>query len=142
MRVIFLADVKGVGRKMEVKNVSDGYARNFLFPRKLAAPFTSASEAMQREWKAKEKMTQEASEVSIARLAKEPLTLSVATGEKGEVYGSVTASNIAEALLKKGFEHAEVNLPHPLRSLGKHEVSVNFPHGVKGKATISIVANP
>ncbi len=123
---------------MEVKNVSDGYARNFLIPKHLAVPATTGNEAMQREWERKEKTTQEAAEVALIRLKSEPLTIGIKTGKNGEVYGSVTAKDIVAALEGKGFKDVEVTLPHHLRALGTHTVPVTFPHGIKGNATVVV----
>lgn len=138
MKVVFLEDVKGVGRKMEVKNVSDGYARNFLIPKRLAVPVTSESKAMQREWSLKETAVKEAAEAALIRLKKETITLNVKTGPHGEVFSSITAKDIAAALEQKGFKSVEVFLSHPIRELGTHTIPVSFRHGAKGNATVVV----
>jgi large subunit ribosomal protein L9 len=142
MKVLLLQDVKKVGRRMEVKEVSDGYARNFLIAKKLAVPADEAamkfkSEADRRENDSVGKYRQ------LAELLKsEALEFGVRTGEKGEVFGSVTSEQIKKALREKGLGEPEVALKHPLRSIGEHRVEVNFSRGIKGEARVSLVPEP
>lgn len=140
MRVVLLADVKGIGRRMEMKDVSDGYARNFLFPRKLAVPATAQNEALQRDWKEKEIAAQNAAEKNLKRLEEETITLAVRTGSHGEVFSSITVKDIAAALEEKGFKNVEVFLPHPVRELGTHTVQVSFSRGIKGNVTVVVTS--
>ena len=102
MKVVLLKDVKNIGKRDEILNVSDGYARNFLFPQKLAVEATpGALKEIERKRAAQD--AREAERVAEAkgkagRLAGKTITLAVKCGEKGRLYGSVTAAEVAEAL--------------------------------------------
>ena len=114
MKVVLTKDVKDLGRSGQVKEVSDGYARNFLFPRKLAVP---ATESALRQVEAREKAaarrleseTREAQRLA-ERLKSQPLKILTKVGEQGRLYGSVTAADIeshAVVLIEQFEEHTE-----------------------------------
>ncbi|MDO8601855.1 MAG: 50S ribosomal protein L9 [bacterium] len=138
MKVLLLQDIRGLGRKFEIKEISDGYARNFLFPKKLA---TIADEKGQ---KAKSEHDEKIAEqlvmlkAAIALLGKESFEFNVRGGKHGEVFGSVSKKDIEEQLHKKGFTKCEVLLIHPIKATGEHEVEVNFGQGIHGKVKINI----
>lgn len=143
MKVIFLKDVKGVGRIDEVKNVSDGYARNFLFPQNLAKAASSsaikeAEHELAREHEEKEKVGSRM-EALEERTKSAPIIFAVKTGKHGEVFGSVTKDDIKKALEKEGFTGAAVELEKPLKSIGTRAVSYKL-EGVSG--TITVEARP
>ncbi len=140
MKVLLLQDVKGVGRKYDIKEVSDGYARNFLIARKLAAPADGAAMKLKAATEAQEQARLSSYRESAKRLADEVLEFRVRAGEKGEVFGSIKAGEIKKALLERGYEAGEVLLDQPLRVLGEHEVSVKFGRGVTGKVRVRITA--
>ncbi len=139
MKVIFLKDVKGTARRGEIREVSDGYAKNFLLPKGIAEPATGkaigeinrANEAVQKEidgFKEKIKRLEESGE----------LEFKLKTGKKGEIYGSVTREDVERELKKKGFAHVEARLAKPIREAGRHEVEVSIGRGVTGKINISV----
>ncbi len=138
MEVLLLEDVRGIGRRMEVKRVADGYARNFLVPRKLAMPMGSEAHALKTSAQASEKIFQTKSVELIKKLESEPIELTVKTGVHGEVFGSVKAEDIDVALRKNGFGAARAKLEKPIRVLGEHEVEIDFGHGVRGRAKIIV----
>lgn len=139
MKVIFLKDVKGVGRRGEIKEVSDGYAKNFLLPKNIAEPATErvmgeinrANAAAEKEaagFKDRIKKLEEAGE----------LQFKLKTGKKGEIYGSITREDVERELKNKGFGHIEVKLAKPIKETGKHEVEISIGRGISGKINISV----
>lgn len=138
MKVLLLQDVPKTGKRGEVKNVSDGYARNFLFPKKLAKPATDAlAHAVERQVENKKKAKENALSSLESAIKNFSETLVFERGANGEtLFGSVTAKDIAEALAKKGVRVTEKNidLKHPLKQLGSVSVSVS----VGGKKTGNI----
>jgi len=131
MKVIFLKDVKGVGRKWEEKNVADGYALNKLIPQKLAVAATASAAAQikalkEQEAKGKEAQNQKVSE-EIKKLSGIDLTIRVKANEKGHLFQKLTAEKIAAALKKdKGIEvnFAYINLFEGIQDTGAFEIPV------------------
>ena len=138
MRVIFLQDVRNVGRKGEIKEVADGYARNFLIARKLASPATikNVNETEQRLDIADKKANEFRNRLEL--INEEKVSLSLKAGKKGEIYGSITREDIEKELDKRGLKGIEVRLPKPIRETGEHEVEVSIGRGVTGKVRISV----
>jgi len=139
MRVILLRDVRGLGRKNDVKEVSDGYARNFLIAKKMASPATAEAVSAQKEL-----MNREAGEMykliaAAKALSEKTIEFRVKAGEKGEVFGSVTREDVRGELERMGYKNIEVELHKPIKTLGEHPVDVNFGKGVKGQAKIILV---
>jgi large subunit ribosomal protein L9 len=145
MRVVFLDDVDGVARAGEIKNVADGFARNFLLPRKLAAAATAAT-MQQAEARAKaiareEDKRDEAARAVEGKLANSPLVISARVGEQGRLFGSVTASDIAEAIGERAgsqIEHRQVMLDAPIKEIGSYEVAVNLTRNVRTQVTVEV----
>lgn len=138
MKVLFLKDVKGVGKRMEVKNVSDGYARNFLLPRGLAVLADATHMSEKQSWDAHEAAATTAIVHAKARLRETVLVFQVKTGARGEVFGSVGAEEIKKALHEKGFPDASITLPHKLKTIGTHTVPIRFSKGEKGEVTVTL----
>jgi large subunit ribosomal protein L9 len=132
MKVIFLQDVKGKGKKGEVKNVSEGYARNFLFPKNLASEATPGAMAtLQGQQKSEEKKQQaqlEEAEALKAKLAEMTITIKTKTGEGGRVFGSVTSKQIADGLKEQGIkiDKRKIELADPIKSLGYTNVPIKI----------------
>ncbi|MGE0059306.1 MAG: 50S ribosomal protein L9 [Dehalococcoidia bacterium] len=147
MRVVFLDDVDGAGRAGEIKNVADGYARNFLLPRKLAAPATTST-MQQADARAKaiakeEEKRDGAAQAIVAKIGDSPLVIKAKVGEEGRLFGSVTASDIAEAINARAggsIEHRQVLLDAPIKQVGSHEVGVNLTRNVKATVTVEVEA--
>lgn len=137
MKVLLLQDVKGIGRRMEIKNVSDGYARNFLIARKLAVPADEKAARVKSQSEAREEELAAKWRNQIEKLKNDPVEFRVKTGEKGEVFGSVKKDQIAKILKEKGYD-CEVLLDQPIKAVGEHKVAVSFPRGMRGEATIKI----
>ena len=146
MKVIFLADVKGQAKKGEVKDVSEGYARNFLFPRKLAEVATDASlEQLKSQKAAKDRKAAnelEAAQELAARLEDFKVTIQTQSGEGGRLFGAITTKHVAEELAKHGFtiDKRKIQLHDPIKSLGGHQVQIKLHPEVT--ATILVFVEP
>jgi large subunit ribosomal protein L9 len=144
---ILLQDVDGVGEKGAVVDVSKGYLRNFLLPRKLAAPATKGAlaAAQQRELaaaRAREDMQKRAGEFADV-LGKTVLTLERQAGDDGRLFGSVTNQDIVDAVKEaRGIEldKRKVQLDEPLKTLGTHMVVVEVADGVTATVKTMVVA--
>jgi large subunit ribosomal protein L9 len=148
MKVVFLEEVEGTARTGDVKNVADGFARNFLLPRKLAAPATRhyidiATARATKEAKRQERLDDEARTLVLPKVDGQAYTTEVRVGEQGKLFGSVTARDIAE-LVHQGtgveVEHRQVDIKEPIRELGKYEIGVKLTRNVI--ATISLSVEP
>jgi large subunit ribosomal protein L9 len=140
MKILLLQDIKGFGRKMEVKTVSDGYARNFLIPRKLAIQHGAKEKHEKEIWDETHIKQTEKRKAFAERLKNEAFTFNVRTGERGEVYESVNKGAIQKLLSNKGFVNADVVLVKPLKQLGEHSVEINFGEGIRAEAKIVLHA--
>lgn len=132
MKVILRQDVPNLGRAGEVKEVKEGYARNYLFPRKLAEELTQGrlKEAQKVEEKraSKKQRDRDAALEAAERLKGLHLTLFARGGEKGKLFGSITVADIAGALQKKGIrvDKRKIEIPQPIKTLGSHRVAVKL----------------
>lgn len=145
MKVILLADVKGTGKKQDIVNVSDGYARNFLFPKKLAMEATpGASKEIERKQAAERQREIErraAAEKKAASLRGKVITVVAKCGAQGRLYGSVTGQEIAAALnAQHGVEvdKRKIDLSDPIRTVGETEVIVKLYPEVSAKMTVRV----
>jgi large subunit ribosomal protein L9 len=145
MKVIFLKDVKGKGKKGEVKNVADGYAHNFLIKQGLAVEANNASISSLDAQKKKQDRAA-AEELAEAKKLKETLDqitveLSAKAGEGGRLFGSITTKQIAEELHKKHgikIDKRKMELADGIRSLGHTKVPVKLHHEVTATLTVSV----
>jgi large subunit ribosomal protein L9 len=142
MKVVLNKDVKDVGRAGQVKEVSDGYARNYLFPRKLAVPATKSAlkQVEDREKMAARRLATEEQEAQrvAERLATEPLKLYPKVGSQGRLYGSVTAADVAEALSKylgQPVDKRKIELDEPIRTIGEYRV----PYRISRTVTATVI---
>jgi large subunit ribosomal protein L9 len=149
MKVILQADVKGQGKKGDLVNVSDGYARNFLFPRKLAAEATPSA-LVEYERNEKNKAAKLAAEKAKAQELAEMLkgkgiTLTAKGGTAGRLFGSVSNVEVTEALNKQygtGIDRRDVALSEPIKQQGTYSAKVKLGHGVSAEININVeVAN-
>lgn len=145
MKVVFLKDVSSKARAGDIKEVADGYARNFLFPKGLASIATQdaikkAQEQEQGKVRRKEKLQDELSELAKQVEGKE-LHFTAKAGEKGRLHGSITTANIAEQLSEKvnaEIDKKKIMLKEPLRQLGEHEVIIEFSKDIQAKFKVII----
>ena len=145
MKVVLTADVPNLGRRGDVKEVADGYARNFLFPRKLAAIATAAQlnqiEAQSAATSRRAAKAEAEHRALAERIAATPITLSARAGEQGRLYGSITNNDVATALSRElglTIEKRQVDLPDPIRQAGSHQVKVKIARGIDGNATVIV----
>lgn len=147
MKVILRKEVSKLGGAGEVKQVRDGYARNFLIPQGLAEPATekSLNALSQRLAAHKARGERERSEFqAIAeKLKNTELRFMLKVGEQGQAFGSITAQDIAEKLAEQGIkvEKSWIDLEHGIKTAGEHEVQVKFPHQIVSAVKISIAAD-
>ena len=145
MKVILTADVKGQGKKDQLVEVSDGYARNFLLPRKLAIPASSQSlsEMKHKEAARLHKIETEraAARETAEKLETVLLTFKVGAGADGHLYGSVTAKEIAEELLKTAgieVDKRKITLAEPIKAYGRYELPVRLYTDVSGRIHVLV----
>ena len=144
MEVILREHVDNLGQRGEIVKVADGYARNYLLPRKLALPATDANKKwIERERKIAEARDQEergAAEAIATRLSALDLTILRKVGENDQLYGSVTNADIAELLAKKGFEvdRRKILLPDPIKTLGENSVPVKLHRDVTAQLKVTV----
>jgi large subunit ribosomal protein L9 len=147
MEVILREHVDNVGRRGEVVKVADGYARNFLLPRKLALLVTEGNKKqIERErvkFDAKELEEQKGAEALAARLAGADVQIARKVGEHDVLFGSVTSADIAEALAAKGFEidRRKLHLVEPIKKLGEFQVPLKLHRDVTTNIKVTVVAD-
>jgi large subunit ribosomal protein L9 len=146
MKVILLQDIKGTGKKNQIIDVSDGFARNYLFPKKLALEASRASLNAVEKSKAAEAHRQEVrkqeAEALGARIKGHVITVTGRAGEGGRLYGSITAQEVSDALAAQydvQVEKRRVELPEPVRAVGDSEVHVWLYPGVTVSMTLRVV---
>ena len=145
MKVILLVDVKGVGKKQEIVNVSDGYARNFLFPRRMAMDATPGAaqelEKKQAAERARETERRLAAEKKASSLRGKVVTVTAKCGSQGRLYGSITGEQVAAALLAQhGVEvdKKKIDLSEPVRTVGETEILVKLYPEISAKMTVRV----
>jgi large subunit ribosomal protein L9 len=145
MKVIFLKDVKGKGKKGEVKNVAEGYAHNFLLPKGFAK---EATEGNVKTLEVQKKKEQElaAQQLEDAKKLKEDIeqltvTIKTKAGEGGRLFGSITSKQIADELKKLGykFDKRKIELPDPIRALGFTNVPIKLHSKVTAKIKVQVI---
>ena len=147
MKVILADDVRGLGHRGETVTVKPGYARNFLFPQGVAYEATEANVRRLAEEKKKydEKTLREKVVASEAASRVEGLTVTIAkkAGDEGHLYGSVTATEIADALAAKSIEvdRRRIELAEPIRRVGSHTVHVRLHKDVVATLTVNVEAS-
>ena len=147
MKVILLEDIKGVGKKDQVINASDGYARNFLFPKKLAVEANNENMAKlkaKNESKAykKEMDIKEAKAVK-EKIEKITMQMVVKAGENGKIFGGVTSKEIAENLKKEysiEIDKKKVLLPETIKNIGTFTVDIKLYEGIIAQLKLNVVA--
>jgi len=145
MKIILREDIERLGSAGDVVTVKDGYARNYLIPRKLVYLATEANlhvwESEKRKRLARAaKETQEA-EVLKAALAEVSLVVPMQVGEEGRLFGSVTNRVVGDALKEKGFDidHRHIVIEEPIRVQGVHDVTIRLAHGVVATVRVEVV---
>lgn len=146
MKVILLDDVKKVGKKGEIVEVSDGYGRNFLLNKGLAieGTATNINNAKQKldATAHKKQVASDEAQILASQLAKIAVTVGIKMGDGGRVFGSVTAKDISEAI-EKAYEvevdKKKIDLKEPIKTLGKHEVLIRVHPEITTTITVNVV---
>jgi large subunit ribosomal protein L9 len=145
MKVILKHDLKGLGRAGDVKDVKDGYARNFLLPNGAAVVADAGAlknwERHRAERDERDRSERADAEATAEKLRAMKLEVAVKAGEKSRLFGSVTNREIAELMAREGVEvdrHA-IHLRQPIKTLGDHRVEVRLMPGVEAQLTITVV---
>jgi large subunit ribosomal protein L9 len=146
MEVILREHVDNLGSRGEIVKVADGYARNYLLPRKLALIVTEGNrKQIEREkgkFEAKEQEEKKLAEAVVERMANLEIEIARKVGETEALYGSVTSGDIAEALAKKGFDidRRKLHLPEPIKKLGAFDVPLKLHREVTTQVKVKVVA--
>ncbi len=145
MEIILTQDIDALGAAGQVVRVNPGYARNYLFPKRLARPATPANLKQVAEESRREKTRIGRERVRLAKVAdklrKVSVTTAVKVGEDDKVFGSVTSQTITDLLAKQGYEfdRRDINLEEPLKALGQYDVEVKLGHGISGTIKVWVV---
>ena len=145
MEVILREDIERLGHRGEVVKVAAGYARNFLLPKKLAVTATGANKKIveqerQSHLRKEAKLKTEAEDLS-KLLGGVSVTIAQKAGENDQLFGSVTAKDVAEALEKKNFtiDRRKIQLDDPIKQLGEHKLTVRLHRNVNAEVTVHVV---
>ena len=145
MEVILREDVDRLGKRGEKHRVADGYARNFLIPRKLALPATEANmRSFDEESKVRvvrDKKMRRAAEGVASKMKGVSLTIAAQAGEEDKLYGSVTSSDISDLLAKQGFDidKRKIHLEEPIKALGVYTIPIRIAAGVEASVKLWVV---
>ena len=146
MKVILKQDIKGVGKKNEVINASDGYARNFLFPKNLAVEATPENmQKLNSQNQAKQyrkDVEKEQAQIIAKKLESITVEIKVQAGENGKIFGSVSSKEISENLEKQhkiSIDKKKIELKEPIKVLGVRTVEARLFEGVIGKIKINVI---
>ena len=145
MKVILMQDIKGVGKKDEVINANDGYARNFLFPRKLAVEANTENmsklKGRQDSVNFKKEQEKENAEKIKKQLSEMLLTIKVKAGENGKIFGSIISKEISTELKKQynvDIDKKKILLKQAIKEIGTFTIDVKLYEGITGKLKINI----
>ncbi len=146
MKVILLQDVKGMGKKNDVVEVAEGYARNYLIPRGLAAEASTANlkqreQTIQSQTRKRQREEEQAQAIA-QKIASLRLQIKVKAGEGGRLFGSVTSADIARELERQAgvtVDKRRIELEEPIKSVGTYQVPVKLHPGVQATVAVSVV---
>ena len=145
MKVILLQNIKNVGRKEQIIEANDGYARNYLFPKKLAIEATKDNmlklQAKKTSEANKKKAEIEANKEIAKKIEKIELTIKAKVGENSKIFGGITSKEIAEELKKQHkfeIDRKKITLKDTIKSLGRYTAEIKFGDGVNAELTINV----
>lgn len=145
MKVILIEDVKKLGKKGDVINAADGYARNYLFPRKLAIEATPQN--MKNLQAIKNKQAEQEEKIKLQaiaegdKLTQKPILITAKSGETGRLFGSITSMEIASAIKEQiglKVDRRKIDLPEPIKSLGEYQIKVKLHPEVQREINIKV----
>ena len=146
MKVILTQDVKKIGKKGEIINASDGYAKNFLFPKKLAVPADAQNlnelKAKQASEKHKKELETEEAKKIAEQIKQIKITIKAKIGENQKLFGSITPKEIAEQIenqIKIKIDKKKITLKDPIKTIGEYPIEIKLYEGVSLKTTVQII---
>jgi large subunit ribosomal protein L9 len=146
MKVVLRSDVPHLGKRGDIRDVADGYARNFLFPKGHAIPANSGiaqqAETMRRAREIKDAHDRQAAEAIARSLVQHVIRLPMRAGPEGRLFGSVTTANISDAIADQAgveIDRHRLQLDEPIKTLGTHEVPVRLHTEVEFPVTVEVV---
>ena len=145
MKVILTEEIRGLGTRGDVVTVKDGYARNYLIPKNLAQEATTgnlkAIEHQRRKWALLAQQEKDAAQKAADRVKGVKVRIEKRVGEHGHLFGSVTANEIADALLEKGIDvdKRRIELAQPIKNIGLHDVEVRLHRDVTAQIQVEVV---
>lgn len=146
MKVILIDEIRGVGTRGDVVNVKDGYARNYLLPKNLAREATPGNlksiEQERKKWAMLAQQEKEKAQKAADSVKGVKVTIAKRVGDAGQLFGSVTSNEIADALAAKGVDvdKRRIELAHPIKTLGNHNVEVRLHREVTAEIQVEVVA--
>ena len=147
MRVVLRTDVDGVGKKGDILDVADGFARNFLVPKGRAIKATpgvqAQADAMRRSRDVKDARDREGAQAVARKLVPVVIRIPARAGREGRLFGSVTAADVAEAVATQAgveLDRRKLHIEEPIRTLGAHEVPVKLHADVEFRLNVEVVA--
>lgn len=144
MKVILQKDIHNLGDAGDVKNVADGYARNFLLPKKLVIPYNESSKKaidhQKQVIKVKKEKRRKESEKTAQAFTGLTLTIAAKVGEEDKLFGSITAIDIAKKLKEAGFDidKRRIHLDEQIKTLGEHNVSIKLEEGLTAQVKVIV----
>jgi len=144
MKVILTEEIRGLGTRGDVVSVKDGYARNFLFPKNLAREATAGNlkqiEHERRKWSLLAQQEKDAAQKAADSVKGIKIVVQKRVGEHGQLFGSVTANEIADALEAKGVnvDKRRIELAHPIKNIGVHDVEVRLHKDVAAHIQVEV----
>ncbi len=145
MKVILIDEIRGLGTRGDIVQVKDGYARNYLLPKKLAREATPGNlksvEQERKKWNLLSEQEKTAAQKAAEKIEGMKLVIRKKVGESGTLYGSVTSSEIADALLAEGIEidKRRIELSQPIKSIGSHDVDVKLHREVSAHVHVEVI---
>ena len=145
MKVILTEEIRGLGTRGDVVSVKDGYARNYLIPKNLAREATPGNlksiEQERKKWALLAQQEKEVAQKAATSVQGTRVTIQKRVGENGQLFGSVTANEIADALEAKGVEvdKRRIELAHPIKTTGVHEVDVRLHREVSAHIEVEVI---
>ena len=146
MKVILIDEIRGLGTRGDVVNVKDGYARNYLLPKNLAREATPGNlksvEQERKKWALLAQKEKETAQKAADTVKGTKITVTKRVGDAGQLFGSVTTNEIADALAAKGIDEDKrrIELAHPIKTLGMHDVEVRLHREVSAQIQVEVVA--
>ena len=144
MKVILLQDVENLGKKWEVKDVSDGYAKNFLLPQGFVKPATTReveeAERLRVEEEARAQTDLEGVEELASKLDGYEVKIVAPVGDEGQLYAAISPQKISSVLEAEGFKisHKQIKISEPIKELGEFAVAVEFDHGLEVEIQVTV----